>query len=346
MHAAARIGSIAIVTAFCFTTVLAEAAVTLPRPPTFDPLLQRADTNAPPALGRYQTLDCGAILDHRSGLEWYVGPDITVTWSAAHTWVTQLSVCGGGWQLPNVGELEALFDPRASAGIGYFAHGEHWTAHIDPVFSAIGHGSWVWADETTGHTAPAINFNQGLGVRLAVDPSYPVRAFAVRHPPSNQFQADHQTRPTSAAQPPAGDGLTVRVIPDRTAISVKGEIRNEANSVRGVPKLRVAITDANNHELAMKIVDAPVDHLDAGAMATFETTFEPNDQATGVAVTFVVPKSSPPAPPVTTESNADALTRAHPNPHSHRRPSATMDRNAPVAPTVDCFIFNGERHCD
>lgn len=135
---------------------------------------------------RYQTSSCGSIVDQRSGLQWYVGPDITVTWNAADRWVGRLAACGGGWRLPTVTQLETLFDPHVVAGTGYFAHGKHWPAHIDPIFSGIGQGSWVWAEGPAGANAPAVNFNQGGAVQLSATPSYPVRVFAVKPAPEQQ----------------------------------------------------------------------------------------------------------------------------------------------------------------
>ena len=54
-------------------------------------------------------------------------------------------------------------------------------AHIEPIFSAIGQGSWVWAQgELNGGNAPAFNFNQGVAVRVSASHFYgTVRAFAV-----------------------------------------------------------------------------------------------------------------------------------------------------------------------
>jgi hypothetical protein len=52
------------------------------------------------------------------------------------------------------------------ADTGYFTSGRHWPAHIEPIFSAIGPDSWVWAyGELAGGDAPAFNFNQGIAVR-------------------------------------------------------------------------------------------------------------------------------------------------------------------------------------
>ncbi len=130
---------------------------------------------------RYKRTNCGSIVDSRTGLEWFVGPDADVTWSAAQSWARNLHACGKQWILPTVGDLRSLFDKEFSAGTGYFTSGRHWPAHIEPMFSAIGQGSWVWASGAlAGGNAPAFNFNQGVAVRVPASDFYgTIRPFAV-----------------------------------------------------------------------------------------------------------------------------------------------------------------------
>jgi hypothetical protein len=130
---------------------------------------------------RYKRTTCGSIVDIRTGHEWFVGPDADQTWTAAQAWAQNLDACGKQWVLPTIGDLRALFDKEAIAGTGYFTSGRHWPAHIEPIFSAIGQGSWVWASgDLVGGNAPAFNFNQGIPVRLpAIDFYGTTRAFAV-----------------------------------------------------------------------------------------------------------------------------------------------------------------------
>jgi hypothetical protein len=84
-------------------------------------------------------------------------------------------------------------------------------------------------------------------------------------------------------------GLDIKVTPSRTADSlvIDGDISNNAGTARTVPRLRVALRDANKNELDAKTIDPPVERLLPGAMAHFTTSFDhPNPNATGVAVTF------------------------------------------------------------
>ena len=135
----------------------------------------------PGASARYKRTNCDSIVDSRTGLEWFVGPDADVTWSAAQAWARSLNACGKQWSLPTIGDLRSLFDKEFVAGTGYFTSGRHWPAHIEPIFSAIGQGSWVWAQgDPVGGNSPAFNFNQGVAVRVSTSHFYgTVRAFAV-----------------------------------------------------------------------------------------------------------------------------------------------------------------------
>ena len=141
-------------------------------------LPQTGNVSTPP---RYKRTICGSIVDSRTGLEWIVGPDVDVSWISAQSWAQSLVACGRRWALPTISDLRSLFDRQFEAGTGYFTSGRFWPAHIEPVFSAIGRGSWVWAQgEPTGGNAPAFNFNQGLAVSVSASHFHgTIRAFAV-----------------------------------------------------------------------------------------------------------------------------------------------------------------------
>jgi gag-polyprotein putative aspartyl protease len=133
------------------------------------------------SLVRFKRSDCGSIVDSETGLEWYIGPDSDVSWPNASAWAKHLNLCGKRWALPSIGNLKGLFDRHNTAGTGYFTSGKHWPAHVDPIFSAIGGGSWVWANGVMfSGNAPAFNFNQGVEVNISSDRFYgTVRSFAV-----------------------------------------------------------------------------------------------------------------------------------------------------------------------
>jgi hypothetical protein len=154
-----------------------------PLPPTNSPMASPPATlsPSPSASARFKMTSCGSIVDRRTGREWFVGPDADIAWTAAEFWAENLKVCGKQWGLPAIADLRSLFDNDYVAGTGYLTAARHWPAHIEPIFSAIGQGSWVWAaGELAGGNAPAFNFNQGVSVRVSGSHFYgTVRAFAV-----------------------------------------------------------------------------------------------------------------------------------------------------------------------
>jgi hypothetical protein len=138
--------------------------------------------STPQTGSRYAVDSCGVIADTRTGLEWLVGPDRNVTWYEAQQWISELQACGGGWRMPTITEIMTLHNPATTAGTGFYKEGRYFPAHIDPVFNAIGGGSWVWASErsATGD-AQSFNLNQGKAVSYsATNTTYSTRAFAVR----------------------------------------------------------------------------------------------------------------------------------------------------------------------
>jgi TPR repeat protein len=161
-----------------------------PSPPSTSPNPPRLATTDIPAApqqpatggGRFQVTACGSILDTATHLEWYLGPDANITWPDADAWIKGLQACNESWTMPSTDQLKTLFDRNAVAGIGYFAGGRYWPAHINPVFSGIGRGSWVWAcGSNDGYNAPAFNFNQDVKVEIPSTDFYgTVRVFAVR----------------------------------------------------------------------------------------------------------------------------------------------------------------------
>ncbi|MGA9996083.1 MAG: DUF1566 domain-containing protein [Pyrinomonadaceae bacterium] len=131
---------------------------------------------------RFSVTPCNSIKDTQSGLEWFVGPDRNVTWYEAQQWTVVLANCGGSWRMPTIEEIRTLYNPALKAGTGYYTSGKYFPAHIDPVFDAIGGGSWVWANEKIGDEALSFNLNQGKTVTYsAMNTFYSTRAFAVRN---------------------------------------------------------------------------------------------------------------------------------------------------------------------
>ena len=89
---------------------------------------------------------------------------------------------------------------------------------------------------------------------------------------------------------PLGAGLDIaNVTTTRNAdgLIVEGDITNKLGVTRAVPRLRVALRDANQHELVFKIVDPPRERLLPGETSHFVVAFLPAPEAAvGVLVTF------------------------------------------------------------
>ncbi len=58
---------------------------------------------------RFIANDNGVVKDTETGLEWYAGPDKDTSWNEAKRWVESLNVAGGGWRMPTIKELRALY---------------------------------------------------------------------------------------------------------------------------------------------------------------------------------------------------------------------------------------------
>ncbi len=83
--------------------------------------------------GRYEKYENGIVHDTVTELEWYAGPDKDTTWYQAKDWVERLRVAGGGWRMPTIKELRALYQ----VGVG--------TNNLTPLINMTG---WmVWSGE-------------------------------------------------------------------------------------------------------------------------------------------------------------------------------------------------------
>jgi len=62
---------------------------------------------------RYEKYAGGVVLDMKTGLEWYAGPDRDMDWIEAQRRVESLSVAGGGWRMATRKELKTLYKKGA-----------------------------------------------------------------------------------------------------------------------------------------------------------------------------------------------------------------------------------------
>jgi Protein of unknown function (DUF3426) len=72
-------------------------------------------------------------------------------------------------------------------------------------------------------------------------------------------------------------------------LTIEGDIHNTGKASQDVPRLRLALRDASQRELQVKIIDPPLSELRPDAVAHFRTSFQrPDNAATQVVVTFYV----------------------------------------------------------
>jgi len=74
--------------------------------------------------------------------------------------------------MPSIEEIRTLYNPTVKAGTGFYLDGRYFPAHIDPLFNAIGGGSWVWSNEKVGDDARSFNLNQGKAVTYSAMNTY------------------------------------------------------------------------------------------------------------------------------------------------------------------------------
>jgi hypothetical protein len=86
-----------------------------------------------PEQTRFTKANTGVITDSVTGLEWYAGPNQDNTWHEAKAWTENLTVDGGGWRLPTMAELKALYQYGAGPN------------NMDPIFQTT--GAWAWSGE-------------------------------------------------------------------------------------------------------------------------------------------------------------------------------------------------------
>jgi PKD repeat protein len=117
--------------------------------------------------GQYCKYSSGVVKDTSTGLEWYVGPDRNTNWYKAKAWVEKLKVAGGGWRMPTINELKALYQKGAG------------TRNMTPLLKTT--GWWVWSGETRDSSAAwGFLFNSGYERWFGRGYSPFRRGFAVR----------------------------------------------------------------------------------------------------------------------------------------------------------------------
>ena len=117
--------------------------------------------------GTFILFDTHLVLDTKTALEWIAGPDKATGWYEAKSWVTNLTVAGGGWRMPTRKELKTLYKKGAGQ------------RNMTPLLKTT--GWWVWSLETKDSlSAWGFSFSSGLEYWYPQGPSFISRGFAVR----------------------------------------------------------------------------------------------------------------------------------------------------------------------
>jgi len=118
--------------------------------------------------GRFVKYANGIVLDKKTGLEWFTGPDKDTTENEAKSWVESLKVDGGGWRMPTRDDVETLYEK----GVG--------KRNMTPLLKISGWSVW-YVDKKYSSSGWYLYFNFGedFGFITRSD-SYGKRAFAVR----------------------------------------------------------------------------------------------------------------------------------------------------------------------
>ena len=126
----------------------------------------------------------GVVLDRRTGLEWTARDhDDSLPWPEADRYCSTLTLgARGGWRLPEVGELSALYDRRLNARCG------ERECHLDPRIAL--RGPYVWAATSRGEgTRFYIDFTSSTTLSPGIGPKLVRRVLCVR-------QASRRPAPT------------------------------------------------------------------------------------------------------------------------------------------------------
>jgi serine/threonine protein kinase len=126
---------------------------------------------------RFMMLDKTCINDLSTNHLWHIAPDVTFDFEEAIQYSYNLAEQGMAWRLPSYSEIKTLYNKQLTAGMGYETGGQRFPAKIDPVFNAVGTGSWFWVSDEHSDVGKAYAINMHNGIRVTFDqinPQYPV----------------------------------------------------------------------------------------------------------------------------------------------------------------------------
>lgn len=125
---------------------------------------------------RFVVRSDAVVRDVGTGLEWTRHDDgAGLEWHAADAYCRQLGADGGGWRLPGVEELFALYDKAMNTPCGTV------TCHVDSAFTLT--SPYVWTETAMGEGARTyVDMQYGTRLSPTITPRLLRRVLCVRSP--------------------------------------------------------------------------------------------------------------------------------------------------------------------
>jgi hypothetical protein len=210
---------------------------------------------------RFTKAKNGVITDSATGLEWYVGPDRDTNWHQAKAWTESLSAAGGGWRMPTIPELKAIYQPDAMERnnmdpIFQTASARVWSGQLRDRSSAcyvfsltLNHEPWVLQDHAFGARAFAVRSQRGVARGNTERESPPAEKKTSEPPPS--------ATPPKMVPPNQPGGAVFSFSPEEYCPLKEGMVWK----YRGVSQRITKTTKANPSEFRNTITNLPPQEL-------------------------------------------------------------------------------------
>jgi len=116
----------------------------------------------------------GVAVDSRTGLQWTTRDhEESLAWPEAERHCRDHSTAGGGWRLPEIGELQALYDPASDEPCGAVR------CHLDPLIRLGSPYVWSASPRSPG-TRFYFDFSTGTSLSPDIRPTLVRRVLCVR----------------------------------------------------------------------------------------------------------------------------------------------------------------------
>ena len=96
--------------------------------------------------GRFTRTADGVIKDHKTGLQWKEGPDQSMNWLEAQTWIDGL---GKPWRTPTIEELKGIYLSESARQGKPFVGLPALNLRLDPAFSNNSYMVWSVAKDSS-----------------------------------------------------------------------------------------------------------------------------------------------------------------------------------------------------